>query len=224
MFNLEDYTTVKERIDLFWSMHPMGRILTYVVIEKPEYIVCRTELYRDDIDTRPFATGHAKEVISERGVNRDFALENCETSSVGIACKNAKIGTEKNSISREEAEKVNRVKGNKWEKKVENFTREKVPVEKPSDPWTIEQKEMPLPVADAVAAINDNVVPEEVPMCKQHNKPMMPRTGNKNGKAWKHYKCGGNWPDVCEEIIWMEIDKSGRWVKQKPRTPQGELN
>jgi hypothetical protein len=43
-------------------------------------------------------------------VNRDFALENCETSAIGIACKNAGIGTEKHSISREEAEKVERVK------------------------------------------------------------------------------------------------------------------
>ena len=219
MFNLEDYTTVKQRIDLFWSMHPMGRILTTITKENEFYIVCRTELYRDDVDERPFATGHAKEVISERGVNRDFALENCETSSVGVAMKNAKIGTEKNAISREEAEKVNRLKANKFEKRIAD----KIPVEKPSDPWTIEQKEMPLPVADAVAALNDNVTPEEVPMCKKHDKPMTPRTGNKNGRPWKHYKCAGNWPDACDEIIWMEIDKTGRWVKQKPRMQNGEL-
>ena len=108
---------------------------------------------------------------------------------------------------------------NKYEKRVA----ERIEVEKPSDPWSIETKEMPIPVVDAIAAINDNVTPEEVPMCKKHEKPMMPRTGNKNGKAWKHYKCAGNWPDVCEEIIWMEIDKSGRWVKQKPRVQNGEL-
>jgi hypothetical protein len=112
---------------------------------------------------------------------------------------------------------------NKFEKKVQNFVKESVPVEKPSDPWTIEQKEMPLPVADAVTALNDGIKPESVPTCQKHQKPMLPRTGNKNGKAWKHYKCAGNWPDACEEIIWMEIDKSGRWVPQKPKFQTGEL-
>ncbi|NBX50926.1 hypothetical protein EBT25_13590 [bacterium] len=223
MFNLEDYTTVKERIDLFWSMHPMGRILTYVVVEKPEYIVCRTELYRDDIDTRPFATGHAKEVISERGVNRDFALENCETSSVGIACKNAKIGTEKNSISREEAEKVNRVKGNKWEKKVENFTREKVTIEKPSDPWIIEQKPMPVDLDEALTQLNEGIKPTEIPMCK-HGARKELQGVSKYNKPYYGMVCPERLKENQCEAIWYVMDKSGRWIPPKPAVETGELN
>ena len=221
-FNLEDYETVEERLIKFWKEHPDGRIETELLEATPTRFIVHARIYRTEADLRYWTSGLAFEHISDRGVNSTSALENCETSAIGRALSCAGYATRGKRPSREEMSKV--VQPNKFEKKVENFTREKVPVEKPSDPWTIEQKEMPLPVADAVAAINDNVVPEEVPMCKQHNKPMMPRTGNKNGKAWKHYKCGGNWPDVCEEIIWMEIDKSGRWVKQKPRTPQGELN
>ena len=56
---------------------------------------------------------------------------------------------------------------NKFEKRIAD----KVPVENPVDPWTVQQKDMPLPVAEAVAAINDNVTPEEVPMCKKHGTP-----------------------------------------------------
>lgn len=221
-FNLEDYETVEERLTKFWKENPDGRIETELIEATATRFIVIARIFRTEADARYWTSGLAFEHITERGVNATSALENCETSAIGRALANAGYATKGKRASREEMSKV--AQPNKFEKKVENFTREKVPVEKPSDPWTIEQKEMPLPVADAVAAINDNVVPEEVPMCKQHNKPMMPRTGNKNGKAWKHYKCGGNWPEVCEEIIWMEIDKSGRWVKQKPRTPQGELN
>lgn len=219
-FNLADYETVEERLIKFWKEHPDGRIETELLESNGTRFIVIARLYRTEADARYWASGMAFENVTERGVNSTSALENCETSAIGRALANAGYATKGKRASREEMSKVAAAQPNKFEQRIA----EKIPVEKPSDPWTIEQKEMPLPVADAVAAINDNVVPEEVPMCKQHNKPMMPRTGNKNGKAWKHYKCGGNWPDVCEEIIWMEIDKSGRWVKQKPRTPQGELN
>ncbi len=215
-FNLEDYETVEQRLEKYWKENPDGRIETELLEATATRFIVVARIFRTEADLRYWTSGLAFEHITERGVNATSALENCETSAIGRALANAGYATKGKRASREEMNKV----ANKYEQRIA----ERIPVEKPSDPWTIEQKEMPLPVADAVAAINDNVVPEEVPICKQHNKPMMPRTGNKNGKAWKHYKCGGNWPDVCEEIIWMEIDKSGRWVKQKPRTPQGELN
>jgi hypothetical protein len=110
MFNLSEYTTVAERIKMFWEKYPDGKIVTSIVEATQTRFIVKAELWRTEADPAPFVTGHACEVISERGVNRDFALENCETSSVGIAAKNAGIGTEKHSISREEAEKVERVK------------------------------------------------------------------------------------------------------------------
>jgi hypothetical protein len=215
-FNLNDYEMVEERIAKWWKDNPDGAIETELISDNSNYCVFIARIYRTHADLKPTATGWARTVYGTNKQTAEFGLELAETSAIGRALANFTYSGKKRA-SREEIQKTSL---NNFERKLAD----KIPIEKPSDPWTIEQKEMPLPVADAVAAINDNVVPEEVPMCKQHNKPMMPRTGNKNGKAWKHYKCGGNWPDVCEEIIWMEIDKSGRWVKQKPRTPQGELN
>ena len=220
-FNLEDYETVEQRLEKYWKENPDGRIETELIEATPSRFIVVARIFRTEADARYWTSGLAFEHITERGVNATSALENCETSAIGRALANAGYATRGKRASREEMSKV--AQPNKFEKRVENFTRETVPVVKPTDEWTIEQKEMPLPIAEAVAAINDNVTPEDVPMCKKHERPMMPRTGNKNGKAWKHYKCAGNWPDVCEEIIWMEIDKSGRWVKQKPRVQNGEL-
>lgn len=219
MFNLEDYTTVKERIDLFWSMHPMGRILTYVTKETPEYIICRTELYRDDIDQRPFSTGHAKEVISERGVNRDFALENCETSSVGIACKNAKIGTEKNAISREEAAKVNRVKQQNG-----NFERVKptggikqedawtIKVENPADELEVKDSKMPEPGLNEMLV--NELGAEEVHTC-QHGQMQVMNGIGKTDKPYFGYVCRATPRSAQCPAIWYTLSPSGKWVKPK---------
>jgi hypothetical protein len=106
-FNLEDYTTVQERSNIFWERYPNGAVRTKIVSESDTRVVVVCELFRDNSDEKPFATGEAKEVISDRGVNRDFALENCATSARGVAFKVANIGTEKNGPSREEMARVN---------------------------------------------------------------------------------------------------------------------
>jgi len=107
MFNLDDYTTVQERSNIFWERYKNGAVRTRIISESDTRVVVVCELFRDSADEKPFATGHAKEVISDRGVNRDFALENCETSARGVAFKAANIGTEKNGPSREEMVRVN---------------------------------------------------------------------------------------------------------------------
>jgi len=106
-FNLEDYTTVQERSNIFWERYPNGAVRTRIVSESDTRVIVVCELFRDNADEKPFATGEAKEVISDRGVNRDFALENCATSARGVAFKVANIGTEKNGPSREEMARVN---------------------------------------------------------------------------------------------------------------------
>jgi hypothetical protein len=225
MFNLEEYTTVAERIKLFRQMFPMGRIITTLIHEDSARVVFKAELYRDDADDRPFSTGYAREITAERGVNRDFALENCETSAVGIAAKNADIGTEKKSISREEAAKVNRVKERdamiqETKVKLKETASEYVPVAKEDDPWTIREAGPAGTVDEAVELVKSIIggtTDKDIQRCKHGE--MFWKTGtSKAGKPWGHWRCSakvtsgmpGSPADACEPI-WYEISKDGSW-------------
>ena len=231
MFNLSEYTTVSERIKLFREMFPMGRIITKLIYEDASRVVFTAELYRDDEDERPFSTGYAREITSDRGVNKDFALENCETSAIGIAAKNANIGTEKNSISREEAEKVNRVKAKdatiqEVKAKMAETSSTYIPVVKEDDPWTIKPATMPPTMGEAVATVKEIIggqTEKDIPRCKHGE--MMWKTGTtKAGKPWGHMKCKaavtGEIGGRCEspnDVIWYEIAKDGSRQRQKAR-------
>lgn len=222
MFNLDEYTTVAERIKLFYAKYPDGRILTTLVHHDPTHIIFKAELYKNMEDARPFVTGYAKEVISDRGVNRDFALENCETSSIGVAAKNANIGTEKNAISREEAAKVNKVKERDSliqdaKAKMANTAKEYVPVAKEDDPWTIREAAPAATVDEAVAIVKDIIggqTKQDIPHCSKchDNKPMTWKTGvsGKTKKPWGNFSCF-----ACKDVIWYEISPSGAWQPQK---------
>jgi hypothetical protein len=231
MFNLSEYTTVSERIKLFREMFPMGRIITKLIYEDASRVVFTAELYRDDEDERPFSTGYAREITSDRGVNKDFALENCETSAIGIAAKNANIGTEKNSISREEAEKVNRVKAKdatiqEVKAKMAETSGTYIPVVKEEDPWTTKSATMPPTMGEAVATVKEIIggqTEKDIPHCKHGE--MMWKTGTtKAGKPWGHMKCKaavtGEIGGRCEspnDVIWYEIAQDGSWQRQKAR-------
>jgi hypothetical protein len=217
MFNLDEYTTVKERIKLFWEKYPDGAIFTEILDWSDTRFITKTSLYRLWTDERPFSTGHAKEEVSERGVNRDFALENCETSSVGVAMKNANIGTDKHGPSREEMMKV--VKTQMKDKK------EYVPVVNEADPWTIKNVPAPTTSAEAVAVVKDIIggtTDKDVPRCP-HGPMNWAHGMTKANKPWGHFKCMAaatgeiNRCPKGEDVIWYEISPEGNWRPQKVR-------
>ena len=227
MFNLEDYTTVAERIKLFRQMFPMGRIITTLIHEDANRVVFKAELFRDDADERPFSTGYAREITAERGVNRDFALENCETSSIGIAAKNADIGTEKKAISREEAAKVNRVNATaevikETKEKLAQTAKEYVPVAKEDDPWT---QTFGAPVqtmesaVETVKSILGGTTEKDIQKCK-HGEMVWATGTSKAGKPWAHFKCTVSRQNTQEtqcDPIWYEIKADGTWGMQVKR-------
>lgn len=219
MFNLDEYTTVRERVIEFWKRYPNGRIEAEILDWSDKRFIVAARLYRETTDEKPFSTGFANEVITDRGVNKDFALENGLTSAIGVACGHANIGIDKHKPSREEMNKVVSKKA------------EKPPVAevKPEDQdyWTTPVNEY-MKVVDApvtlekamenVAAIIGTSEAAETPSCKHGS--MVWREGEKNGKKWAGYQCthvnnqGGE--PRCP-AIWYEINNVGKWQPQKAR-------
>jgi len=216
-FNLDDYTTVQERSNIFWERYPDGAIRTELVEASNTRFIVVCKLYKNANDPQAFAMGHAQEVISDRGVNRDFALENAETSSRGVAFKCANIGTEKNAPSREEMEKVNRVNQEKPQSfqdklesrqnmygkagsksaQIETILRDSFEVDKPKDPvvWS---------VGDVVADIGASI-PNEPPAC-QHGH-ILKEGISKGGKPYYGYVCKAK---ACEPK-WAKLTANGKW-------------
>jgi len=220
MFNLEEYTTVRERIKMFWEKYPNGRLYTEILDWSDKRFIVKAEVYADRGDAFPIATGLANEIVGSSNVNRDFALENCATSSLGIAIGNAGLGIDKQKASRDEMAKVIATKV------VKPAVQDLVPDQQ--DYWTTPVNEY-MKVVDApvtldkamenVAAIMGTAEASEVPTCSHGHRVW--KTGkSKAGKEWAHYSCpllGHSGMEGKCEPIWYEINNVGKWQPQKAR-------
>jgi hypothetical protein len=215
-FNLDDYTTVQERSNIFWERFPDGAIRTELVEASNTRFIVVCKLYKNANDPQPFAMGHAQEVISDRGVNRDFALENAETSSRGVAFKCANIGTEKNAPSREEMEKVNRVNQEKPKSFQDKLEAKQNIYGKSGRSAAIEtalrssfeaDKE-PAPVAWTVGDVVDQIgasTPNEPPACEHGH--ILKEGISKGGKPYYGYVCKAKQCDAK----WAKLTANGKW-------------
>jgi hypothetical protein len=109
-FNVDQYATVAERIELFYSRFPEGRINTELVTRGDGEITFKALVYRTAAETLAAATGWASEREGDGDVNTVACLENTETSAVGRALANLGFTTSTKRPSREEMEKVGRVR------------------------------------------------------------------------------------------------------------------
>ena len=219
MFNLDEYTTVRERVIEFWKRYPNGRIEAEILDWSDKRFIVAARLYREASDEKPFSTGFAHEVVTDRGVNKDFALENGLTSAIGVACGHANIGIDKHKPSREEMTKVVAKK------------EPKPPVQEvkadDQDYWTTPvgqyNKVVDAPVTlekamENVASIIGTGEAVEAPSCKHGH--MRWREGEKNGRAWGGYQCAhmnaGGVKSDCPPV-WYQLGTDGKWQPQKAR-------
>jgi hypothetical protein len=217
MFNLSEYTTVRERLIEFWKRYPNGRIETEILEWSDHRFIVAARLYRETTDEKPFSTGLANEVITDRGVNKDFALENGATSALGIACGHANIGIDKHKPSREEMTKVVATK----------VVKPAVQDVKPDDQdyWTTPVNEyrgvVDAPVTlekamENVAAIMGTGEAVEAPSCEHGH--MIWREGEKNGKAWGGYFCNTAISSAHRcPTKWYNLGSDGKFQPQKAR-------
>ena len=219
MFNLDEYTTVRERVIEFWKRYPNGRIETEILEWSDKRFIVAARLYREATDDKPFSTGLANEVITDRGVNKDFALENGATSAIGIACGHANIGIDKHKPSQEEMKKVVAAKAAK------PAVQDVVPDSQ--DYWTTPvgqyNKVVDAPVTfekavETVFSILGTGEAQESPSCVHGS--MRWREGEKNGRAWGGYQCNqmnaGGVKSDCPPV-WYRMGSDGKWHPQEAR-------
>ena len=77
------YVTVNERVKFLRENHPDHSIVTDIVTATEQMAIINCKII--DKEGRVISTGHAFEVVSDKGINKTSHLENCETSAVGRA-------------------------------------------------------------------------------------------------------------------------------------------
>jgi hypothetical protein len=115
-FDLSQYQTVQERIDLFWELHPNGRFNLEIVSMTPEQVVIKSEVWTDISEEKPRAVDFAEERFGSSPVNKTSFIENCASSSLGrsISQLGGVLSPKGKKPSAEEMAKVNRINNRDW--------------------------------------------------------------------------------------------------------------
>jgi hypothetical protein len=188
-FDLSNYETVDERLHKWWKEFPDGRLETEVVEASNTRFIVICRLFRTEVDQKPYATGIASETVSDRGVNANFALPNCETSAIGRAISNAGLSAKGKRPSREEMASVNKVQA-------------------AAQTFLVDRTE-PLPISnDEWVKAATKTAPKAPPECCA--KGMTLRTGltKTTNKPYYGYVCLDN---IKEHAVWAKQDATGSW-------------
>lgn len=228
MFNLSEYQTCAERLELFWKDHPDGRIDTKLIEASAGRFIVQAFIYRTEVDAYPWASGLAEETVSGRGVNATSALENAETSALARALANAGYSPKGDPSKRASREEMNKVASKAQvtqtieatKARMAETSKEYVPVAKADDPWTIQPAQPVQTLESAVEMVKSSLggtAPDESCI---HGARVWKTGTKKTGGQWGHWKCIAQILGDAErcEPIWYEIDKeTGKWKPQVKR-------
>jgi hypothetical protein len=225
MFNLDDYETVADRVSRFQKLHLGGRIVTKVISldnTKGE-VLAMAEVYREHEDTLPAGVDYAFGVASTYPVSmRKFYVEDTVTSAVGRALSLI-LDTDKKP-TREDMQKVKaneEVKAKLYEVKAKmaDTSQQYVPVEKASDPWTIQTAAPVTTMEQAVETVKAVLGGTAIDESCIHGARIWKTGTTKAGKQWGHWRCVNHVTGEAErcEPIWYEVKKDGTWGRQESR-------
>ncbi len=222
MFNLNDYETVDDRIHAFYGKFPDGSIITELVSNDEEkgVVVFKAYVYRTYVDSAPSAVGYARGGRKDRGVDRDFWLENCESSSIGRALANLAFSAKGKRPSALEMAKVNDSQSSDKSAPIRVRTKEQKEFLSVTNPqaeviWdtTIEPPADVEPAFEsAVDLISKNLGAEPIPQCK-HGTRILREGNGKNNKPYRGFLCPVPMRNKAEQCkpIWQVLDQHGKW-------------
>jgi hypothetical protein len=222
MFNLNDYETVDDRIHNFYEKYPDGAIITELVSNDEEkgVVIFKAYVYRTYVDAKASSVGYARGSRKERGVDRDFWVENCESSSIGRALANLAFSAKGKRPSALEMAKVNDSESNSASAPIRVRTKEQKEFLNAQNPgaevfWdtTIEPPADDEPAFKSATDLVQSVLSAEiVPTCKHGNRVLREGVG-KNG-AYRGWGCPIPMRNKAEQCkaIWMLLDPSGKWT------------
>ena len=220
MFNLSDYEDVDTRIHKFYEEYEDGAIRTELVSNDEEkgIVVFKAVAYRTYVDNQPSAIGYARGSRKDRGVDRDFWFENCETSAIGRCLANLGLSAKGKRASSLEMAKVADSQTESKQpirvrtKEQKEFLSERNPESEIVWDTTIEPPADVVPAfEDAVDLIQQTFATEPVPQCKHGSRVLREGTG-KNG-AYRGWGCSLPMKRKAEQcrMIWMVLDPGGKW-------------
>jgi len=218
MFNLENYEDVDTRIHKFYEKYPDGAIITELVSNDEEkgIVVFKALAYRTYADATPSSIGYARGARKDRGVDRDFWLENCESSSIGRCLANLGLSAKGKRPSSLEMAKVNDAEASPKPIRVrteeqKNFIKENNPAAEIVWDTTIEPPADVLTLDEAINNVMAGVKAEIVPKCAHGVRTLCEGTGKKG--AYRGWMCPLPYKRKAEHCnpIWMVLDPSGRW-------------
>jgi hypothetical protein len=188
-FDLSNYETVDERLHKWWKEFPDGRLETEVVEASNTRFIVICRLFRTEVDQKPYATGIASETVSDRGVNANFALPNCETSAIGRAISNAGLSAKGKRPSREEMASVNKLQA-------------------VSETFSVDRTE-PMPISNEEWVKAAQTKPPKPPLvCCDKGHTLRTGLNKTTQKPYYGYVCLDN---IKEHAVWARQDSSGAW-------------
>lgn len=216
-FNLSDYEDVAARIRRVHDNYPMCRfnIREMKVDHEKGYCWVITEIYRDANDANAAVSDAAYEFRSDRGVNKDFWVENCVTSSYGRSA-GLLLGSEKRS-TKQDMEKVARLENDLASERIANAP---LAINNTWDEF-VGKEPTPEPVSlEEAAQLVQQTFGEAEPIPTCSHGPRTIKSGvSASGKAWQGAMCevrGASKGDRCPAIWYVMSKTTGKW-----RLPEG---
>ena len=206
-FNLDNYMTAEERIELFAADNPDMRQESFEkVVDGIVYVTVK--LYRTWADPHPWVYGLAAE-----STKTQFAVEKAETSAYAMAITNTGLPKYSTTVNGNKAPRANRAE---MEKVVEPpkviygtpNSRSAAVEQALRSSFEVDTKE-PEPVQWSVGEVVDAIgssTPNPPPECEHGS--ILKQGISKGGKPYYGYVCKGN---VKEHAFWATMSPNGRW-------------